>query len=470
MTGSSTRAWLRAALVIGAAGMVLRFLAARGDMWIDEIWSIGMARAGGSAWTILAGMPSDNNHHLNTLFQLVVGPNASPLLHRGLALAAGAGLLLLAATSAFVGDRPGRLVALALLAFSPYAVQYTSEARGYGPAMALCMACACLWDSYRRAPRATVAAAFAASGALAALAHATAAFPLAGLALWGALELPGRLGRWRAAGVLLRLFALPFAAVAFVYAFHLRHLVVGGGEGFTLLEALRQFLEGVLGFPRGPAEVFTVIAIAAAGAELAGMARRDRGRAAFFAVALLAEPAWILVTRPGLVYPRYFVVSIPFLLVLLAGALRRAAAWRPVGAAAVAAFLLAFAAGSAARLHLLLRDGRGRYREALAWVLDHSGSDVVSIGSDHEIPTFEVIRYYARESGTRRPIALVPDRAWSDAGPEWVVVEGAGGEPEFLARTGARYVLSAVFRSCPNAGLDWSLYRMTRPGRPRGDY
>jgi len=450
-----------AAAVLVAGGVAVRVLAARGDMWIDEIWSIGMAHESPGVVALLTAMPSDNNHHLNTLFQLLVGPNAPSLVHRSLAIAAGLGTLLLTASSPLAGDRPQRLVALFLMAVSPFAVQYTSEARGYGPALFLALACACLWDAYRRRPRVVTGALFTFSAALGLLSHLTVAFPLAAVAAWALLDLPRRVGWRRAAATLAGLFALPAATLAFLYVFHLRPMVLGGGDGTPFFEALRQAVDAMLGIPRGPLEILSVAALGAGAAELLRMARSDRGRAAFFAIALLAEPAWILVSRPEMVYARYFVVSTPFFLILLAGALRRLGASRPWGRGASAGILAVIAAASTLHLATLLRDGRGHFREVLAWMYDHGRGDVITVGSDHDIPTFTVLRYYARESGRTERVVLLPREQWTSVYPEWIVREG-GPEPEsFIARNGKRYERVRSFTASPNAGLDWRLYRIS---------
>src|SRR5512143_455296 len=49
-------------------GSILMVLSARGDLWLDEIWSIFFAEAARSPCEILTLFRHDNNHVLNTLY------------------------------------------------------------------------------------------------------------------------------------------------------------------------------------------------------------------------------------------------------------------------------------------------------------------------------------------------------------------------------------------------------------------
>ena len=82
-------------LLIVSAG--LRLLAARGDLWLDELWSLSFARQMTSPLDVWTAIHHDNNHPLNTLYLFVVvhlaGAHASPMLFRLLSLVSGAAML-----------------------------------------------------------------------------------------------------------------------------------------------------------------------------------------------------------------------------------------------------------------------------------------------------------------------------------------------------------------------------------------
>ena len=78
-----------------ALGSILILFAARGDLWLDEIWSIFFAEAAKSPWDILARFKHDNNHVLNTLYLYIIGKQQHLIVYRGLAIASGIGSLLI---------------------------------------------------------------------------------------------------------------------------------------------------------------------------------------------------------------------------------------------------------------------------------------------------------------------------------------------------------------------------------------
>ena len=65
-------------IAILSVGALLRFAAARGDLWLDEIWSIDIAREAGSLLGVLATR-HDNNHPHNTIWLLAAGGSGSAL-------------------------------------------------------------------------------------------------------------------------------------------------------------------------------------------------------------------------------------------------------------------------------------------------------------------------------------------------------------------------------------------------------
>ena len=89
-----------AVAVIGLAGLVLRVLGARGDLWLDEIWSLALLEPLTSIDQIFWRINHDNNHFLNSIYLYLVGPDASPLLQRGLSIALGVGAIVAAGAAA----------------------------------------------------------------------------------------------------------------------------------------------------------------------------------------------------------------------------------------------------------------------------------------------------------------------------------------------------------------------------------
>ena len=119
-----------AAVLIAAA--VVRFVAARDEFWLDEIWSLlAFARTIKSPLDVFT-LHHDNNHYLITLWMYFVGPQQRNwLIYRIPSLVAGIGTVALAAQ---VGRRWGTFATLAasiVTGASYVLIVYASEARGY---------------------------------------------------------------------------------------------------------------------------------------------------------------------------------------------------------------------------------------------------------------------------------------------------------------------------------------------------
>ena len=77
-------------MVAVAVGLLLRVLAAAGGaLWTDEAWSALHAVEVQTPLGVFLSINHDNNHHLYSLWLQPIGLQASPLLARAPALAAG---------------------------------------------------------------------------------------------------------------------------------------------------------------------------------------------------------------------------------------------------------------------------------------------------------------------------------------------------------------------------------------------
>ncbi len=178
-------------LLVLSAG--LRLLAARGDLWLDELWSLSFARQMTSPLDVWTAIHHDNNHPLNTLYLFVVvhlaGAHASPMLFRLLSLVSGAALLVVLFRSEYESHDAGAAtrawIAITLCGCSFLAILYSSEARGYAPA-ALCGVSAYAQVRRGRILRSADRLLFAATCAAGLLSHLTFVFVYAGLLAWTA--------------------------------------------------------------------------------------------------------------------------------------------------------------------------------------------------------------------------------------------------------------------------------------------
>ena len=151
----SSRLGIPALAAIVAAGAAVRLLACRGDLWLDEVWTLALLDRVHSPLGILTEMRHANNHVLNTLFAYAVGPLEHDTLYRAPAWLGGVLAIALGARLAWLGDGPIRsdrrpaadasagtraVWAAAVLAGSYLLVLYGSEARGYSLSLAFLLA------------------------------------------------------------------------------------------------------------------------------------------------------------------------------------------------------------------------------------------------------------------------------------------------------------------------------------------
>jgi hypothetical protein len=126
--------WVVGMLIACAvAALMLRLMAARGGLWVDEAWSAVFAGDVAPLIGVFASIHHDNNHHLNTLWLQLVGPAASPVMMRALSIVTGTAAVMVAALIGLRRGQGAALVAALLFATSPILLLYGSEARGYAP-------------------------------------------------------------------------------------------------------------------------------------------------------------------------------------------------------------------------------------------------------------------------------------------------------------------------------------------------
>jgi len=120
-----------AALILLLAGAILILFGARGDLWLDEIWSLDLLRPVKSLGEIIWGINHDNNHVLNSMYLYLLGPDASPVALRGMSIAFGVATIAAAGRMLLEDGAIAALTAMLLFAISYPVIHFASEARGY---------------------------------------------------------------------------------------------------------------------------------------------------------------------------------------------------------------------------------------------------------------------------------------------------------------------------------------------------
>lgn len=323
--------WLAVA-ALTLLGLVLRLFAARGALWLDEAWSATFAEQAVTPLGVIWRINHDNNHILNTLWLQLLGPDASPLAQRALAIATGTAAIPLAA--AFCTRRSAAAAMIAALAFalSPIMLTYGSEARGYAPMIAAFTGMLVLVDRWLERGGAAPAIGLAILALLGTLAQVMMIAPLLAITAWAGIVLWRRYGFGTAFSNTLRALGPALAAGALVLLVMLlaahaspHGFAIGSYHPFSAAE----WVTGIAGAVEwtlaiaSPGGWLALFGLLAAGALLA-LRRRDP-RAPFYALLVLACPiAYALLHFGNLAIPRYYLPSMAALLLLAADALGNA--------------------------------------------------------------------------------------------------------------------------------------------------
>jgi hypothetical protein len=470
--------------VLIALGVLLRVACARGDLWVDEIWTLELVAPLRDGFAVFRDISHDNNHFLNSLWMYLLGQDAPPLLYRLPSILFG-GLSILVAGRIGARQSPAAgLVAAFLVAFAFPFVNYGSEARGYG---ALILAMLVAYDALDRAlpllgrPESRteltrlgwIMGAAAGFGAFSHLEMflGMATLALAGLA--GAVAFGANTGRAARLGAAARLFVpsalLMLPAVAAVAAGMARHGVTIGAlthfdGGFaTGYGGLVAALAGLPAATPG----WLALALALGLLVLAAVAGwLTRAQALFAFVSLVAVPALIfLADPPNQQYPRYYLVFGALLAPLAAAA--AAGLWtRPWGRPAVVAGAALFLLGQAGPLSALARHGRGEVSPLVALMAQ---AKTPSYASQIKRSPQYVVDYYARRAGivlTRTPMPFdcgqVPDFYLVGVPLDFAIAEEKTALGTERCRTD--YVAVADAPGSALSGMHWRLFHRADKG------
>ena len=452
------------------AGLAMRLLSAAGQLWLDEIWSLHLARQMNSPLEIFS-LKYDNNHILNTLFLYFVPERHSFIQIRSLSLIAGAFIIPLLAASALEKSRLEKLSAMTLGAFSFSLILYSSEARGYAPAALFALLCFYLIRKLRSSGSNRILVFFWVSVFLGFLSHLTFAYVFFAIVLW---EAAWRLGNartmFKAIRKLLKIFLIPLIFFTVFYLFFVKDITLGGGNNITPMGMVADFLAvaaggGKSGALRVPAQTASVLILAAG---LIRMRQKNSKIIFFFAGALFVFPA--LAAFLGSVtdfHFRYLFVCLPFAYLLAANLLTAVFKFNKTGKVV---YVLAMGAFALANMNLaadLIKTGRGSYREAMQCIGENTAGKTMTIGGDHDFRNQVVLWYYSRWMPRGKNLLYIEHKDLDKSPPQWllkIIYEQDPEPPKILKRiSGPEYGLVKIFPYSGYSGWAWGLYEIASP-------
>lgn len=455
--------------VVVVAGAALRVALARGDLWLDELWSLSFARQITWPWHVLTAIHHDNNHPLNTFVLYVTakvaGAHGPSIVYRLMPIVAGVATIpLLYWTETRREDPLGPisgLIAATLCAGSFLGVLYSSEARGYAPAAFFAVLAFALVRT-REMTTGSDRVTFTVVCALGLLSHLTFLFVYAGLAAWTFVRFVIERRDIRA---WLALHQMVLVVVVGVYLVDARKLVYGGGPAFSVPDVVMRVLSIVgggsdAGADRWSAMLSTSVA-ALFGIGILIKARNDEW--VFFVTTLIVAPAlMLLVYEPRFLDVRYFFIVVPFLWILAARVLAVATTHGGYGWIFVVLVLVSVSVGNIGRLISPLRDGRGHYRDAVETMARLAPGDQVTVGSDHDFSNRLIIDYYGEERPSGKTITYVSADRVVAGDAEWYLTRTHRPEeavPPTIVLMDRQFTLVQSFRYGGISGWNWHLYR-----------
>jgi len=467
-------------ILILIVGSGLRIWAASGDLWIDEVWSLNQMHVAASSEGLddwIALFFHSNTHALNTIYlRLIDGwfaGDASPLAYRSLSLTSGIASLVLVSWWGWKRNPVTALIMATLFAFSYPMINYSGEARGYGPMILAILGASYVLQSYLHSPTARKAVAFSLISLLGLLSHLTFVIVQAGLGFWALAAIyRGRRNLISTTAKLVPLFGLQLVAISAYGAVALNNMVRGGDCcPEPALDSIRIMADWAFGVDAHaitsliPLFVLTFLLIIA----IVKVAKDgdDIWIALTIIVIIFPLITLIIETKPDVIH-RYYLPSVVYA-VLITGAglawLWQEGSWkRGVSAAVLGLFCLG-------NVNLLVKfsDGmRGQYSRAIQTIVTTSvGHQRISGYPKFSVGT--LVRHHVQVLGFTKRLEFVDPKDEKATAVDWYIngyLDGQTPKPE-IVRTldGIEAVPYALLETYPQWGLSgdtWALYRRSR--------
>jgi hypothetical protein len=459
----------RSSMLTGAGivlGSILILFAARGDLWLDEIWSVFFAEAAKSPWDILARFKHDNNHVLNTLYLYGIGKQQHLMLYRGLAIASGIGSLVLLRKIASRWGGAESVIAVLLAGTSYPLLLYFSEARGYGPAIFFGLLSFFLLRECQRQFHPVRLVLFWCASTLGVLSHLTFAIVFLSLVIFTVhYELGADAPFARRSLQVGKYLFVPGVFIAAWYLFYAREMTIGGGPAVDRFTVLAQGAASAAGVPDAVRFLGIPLVLLTVLWSLALLFREGDREWSFYGSVLLVAPS-LAVMLAGSSYfnYRYVIVCFPFLYLIISRLLakvyhRDAKVYRYLAFLVLGLYLT----GQAFRLAPFFEYGRGSYRPVIAEMAKTSSGAVITVGSDNDFRNRMLIEFYSRFLDAGKKLRYIDQQLWTGDPPEWIILhsldEADVPEPWITATDGRMYRLIRSEGFSGNSGFSWFLYR-----------
>lgn len=460
-----------AALVVGS---ILRMLATRGELWIDELWSLLHVSTITNPVEIFTKVKHDNNHLLNSLWMWACVQLGAPSSLNVRLPSLVCGLLLLYAIlrqTRSNDEKAANIVWLGLVAFSYPIMLYGTEARGYS----LSLLCALLgYLSLVRLLRDPdddrAIKIFGLVGVMGCLSHAIYVLFLAPAFLWVVWRVSSSPLKDNSRSVLRYGLAPPILTAGILTLTFYTGMEIGGAPLLPYLEVAATTISVAFGggaLSSVNADVtgwslFLVVSIVTVSCiELIAWIRSGDPRAILIALILATPWVAVAVSQPHFILPRYFIIQLLFAYLLVARFLVRLMNQGKFGTIVCATLVAAYLAGNTLHTYQLISRGRSHFVEIFTALRKNSGNIPVSVGGDQDYQNALRMAYAGM---TPHDINYVNDYLTSTESPHFIIRESI--EPyevfpdTFRTPQGTRYQKVKSYRAPLLNGSNVCIYEI----------
>lgn len=474
---------LLAVIICGCLGVVARFGASSGELWLDEIWSLDLVKRAHNVLDIFT-IRHDNNHILNSLWLWMCGAHAPVWLLRLPSVLFSSSVVIFLSYLTVRYKSYWIFWFFFLCVFSYPLIVFDSEARGYSLAVTCAVIASYALDLLIRCPTRRAAWIFAVSSTLGILSHAIFALylaPILGWLYWTArLRRTNRLSRALLGRNLFRTaFILPGATLFLLSLFFYGQLEIGGGPVLPYLQVFLSTISTAFGgeeLSLYRVEISAWCSIASAAIllialhELWSWHRSGDRRASLCAIIVLCPLLAVFVLQPPFIYSRYFIIQIVAIYLLIGRFLARLTVQGVVGKLLVTAVGILYVFLNARHTSELILDGRAHaissFNEMIHGV---PGDEPITISSNQTFRQ-EVRLRYARlvlSGADRLHHVSEADRAIYP--PIFIIREESDRytpAPSTILDNGSGYTRMRSFYAPLLSGITWHVYALTERAEP----
>ncbi len=463
----------RFGLILGLLFLVLlRFLAVRGDFWIDEIWSFSNIVKLDSLDKIFTSIRIDNNHYLNSIILWILFKFNLLSLARIPALLASISLLFFIINS-HSKDKIKLLLSLILMGLSFPLIHFGTEARGYTYLVFFAYLSLSKFQKETKTSRNYfLFHSFQIFGFLSHLSFASMALSMA-ICYFIRLMNKGQ-NIVRASLNTIRFEAPTLIFLIILYFIDLRHIKIGGGPNRAPLKFLGDLSDLYLSRELALAIslfLLTILLVLKSKEFFTQADSKTREKIFItFLVSLISPVFSYLVTKYYFLnntpYPRYFLLGyFIFIYVLIDACKFHFMSPKPFSKTLVKAFLLVFAISNFWNYSIFLKYGRGQYSKAINYIVDNSPNDIINVGIKNN-RDLRLFNFYSESLHPFNKIfnpSLIATPLIKVKGDDWYiegqVFKGFEEKTELLIPGIGEFKLIKTFPSALFSGSTWMLYR-----------